>query len=119
MRQEILQAIQVLVMNGYGVFRVPTEVLPRVQPVEDDEAEELALGKQNYTIKEFCMLYGIGRTFFYELIRQEKGPNTIKIGKKVLIPRAAAEHWQACMDGSYQGAEPINGYAHLRGRRDG
>ena len=95
---EIDKAILLLIANGYGVFRLPSDMLPKVTPPNEEEAEELALGQKNYTVSEFCMLYGIGRTFFYELLKQHKGPGIMKIGRKTLIPRACAEAWQAQME---------------------
>ena len=90
---EINQAILLLLSSGYGVFRVPSEVLPRVAPPSEDEAEELAMGKQNFTVKEFCLMYGISRTFFYELLKQGAGPEIITIGRKTMIPRQHAHDW--------------------------
>jgi excisionase family DNA binding protein len=43
-------------------------------------------------VKEFCKLYGIGRTKLYELInRRELRPR--KSGKQTLIPTTEAERW--------------------------
>ena len=69
----------------------------------DDEAEELAMGKQNYTVNEFCMMYGIGRTFFYDLLKQGAGPEIVKIGRKTMIPRQAAQTWHDCTRGLIHG----------------
>lgn len=101
MTNDVKAAIQLLLCCGYGVFRVPSELLPSVAApavTGDDEAEELAMGKQNYTVNEFCMLYGIGRTFFYELLKAGRGPQIIKVGRKTLIPRHCAEAWQESME---------------------
>jgi len=111
-QQELNQAILLLVENGSAVSRAASITswshrtigtvgaqgwMTKEETAGDEEAEELAFGKQNYTIKEFCLLYGISRTFYYELSRKGRAPDTIKIGKKVLIPRAAAENWNAAM----------------------
>ena len=98
MTRDVSAAIHLLLGCGYGVFKVPTEVLPRVQPSAPDDSYELAMGQQNYSVNEFCMLYGIGRTFFYELLKAGRGPQIIKVGRKTLIPRHCAEAWQESME---------------------
>lgn len=100
---DINQAILLLLSSGYGVFRVPSEVLPRVTQPSEDEAEELAMGKKNYTVKEFCLMYGISRTFFYELLKRGNGPEIIKIGRKTMIQREAAQIWHDCAGGVIHG----------------
>lgn len=106
MTNDVKAAIQLLLCCGYGVFRVPSELLPSVAApavTGDDEAEELAMGKQNYTVNEFCMMYGIGRTFFYDLLKQGAGPEIVKIGRKTMIPRQAAQTWHDCTRGLIHG----------------
>jgi excisionase family DNA binding protein len=41
-------------------------------------------------VKDFCELYGVGRSTVYTLMRDGKLPD-IKIGGRRVIPRAAAE----------------------------
>jgi len=45
------------------------------------------------TIREFCTDFRISRATFYRLARDGRGPKAVRIGRKVLIPRAAAEQW--------------------------
>lgn len=99
MRTEVEKAIYTLICNGYGVFRVPTEVLPKVvAPPDAEEVEELAMGKQTYSVNEFCMLYGISRTFFYDLLKNGRGPDIMKVGRKTLVAKHAAEAWALRME---------------------
>lgn len=95
---EISKAILLLVANGYAVYRVPSEQLPKVLAPSDEEVEELAMGKQGYTVNEFCMLYGISRTFYYELQKQERGPEIMNVGKRTIISKAAADAWRIRME---------------------
>jgi excisionase family DNA binding protein len=50
------------------------------------------------SIKNFCQMYGIGRSLTYELI----GAGTLeakKLGAKTLIDRASAERWYCSLPG--------------------
>ena len=46
--------------------------------------------RKTYTVTETAALLGIGRSSAYEAVRSGKIP-TLKIGKRVLVPRAALE----------------------------
>jgi excisionase family DNA binding protein len=46
-----------------------------------------------YNVTEFCAAHGISRSYFYELIARGKGPKTVKVGRRRLIPRQAAKEW--------------------------
>ena len=45
------------------------------------------------TINEFCASARISRRTFYNLLRDEAAPPTIKIGSRHMIRRQAAEDW--------------------------
>lgn len=44
------------------------------------------------TVSEFCKIYGIGRTFFYEQIKAGL-LSACKAGTKTLILRSEADRW--------------------------
>jgi hypothetical protein len=46
------------------------------------------------TVEEFCDAYRIRRDLFYSLLRQDRGPPTMKLGRRRLVTYAAAEAWQ-------------------------
>ena len=46
-----------------------------------------------FSIQQFCARYGISRSSFYALLRTGKGPVTVKLGRRRLISRQAAEIW--------------------------
>ena len=46
-----------------------------------------------YTVAEFCESHGISKSYFYELAVHGKGPRSIKIGRRRLIPRQSAQEW--------------------------
>jgi excisionase family DNA binding protein len=52
-----------------------------------DEAENRA----TYTVDETARILGIGRSAAYEGIRRRDIPS-IRVGKRLLVPRAALEH---------------------------
>ena len=46
--------------------------------------------RQTHTVEEVAQLLGIGRNSAYEAVRRGEIPS-IKIGKRVLVPRAALD----------------------------
>lgn len=56
-----------------------------------------------YTVKDFCLAYGMGRTRFYDLIAQGK-IEAVKDGSKTLIPVESAEAWAASLPRFKSGA---------------
>lgn len=51
-----------------------------------------------YSVAEFCAAHRIGRTFFYELLKQRRAPRLMKLGRRVLISAEAAADWRAAME---------------------
>ena len=50
--------------------------------------------RQTYTVEQAAELLGIGRNTAYEAVRRREIP-TIKIGRRLLVPRAALERMLA------------------------
>ncbi|GAA0477516.1 hypothetical protein GCM10009096_19260 [Parasphingorhabdus litoris] len=48
--------------------------------------------KKLLTVRQFCYLYGIGRTTFYAEVKQGRIP-ILKIGKATRVAREDAEKW--------------------------
>ena len=46
------------------------------------------------TIAEFCASHGFSRAMFYKLMAQGLGPETFRVGRKVLISAEAAARWR-------------------------
>ena len=57
------------------------------------DLEVLSRIAQSYTISEFLELNPISRAYLYKLWAQGIGPRFVKHGRRVLIPREAAEAW--------------------------
>jgi excisionase family DNA binding protein len=70
-------------------------------------AEPLQFPKRLLSKKEFCTLYGVSFTTFYELLKGGQ-LKALKCGAKTLIDEAEAERWKASLP-SYQSA---HGAAH-------
>jgi predicted DNA-binding transcriptional regulator AlpA len=51
-------------------------------------------GAQAISISEFCAENGIGRTTFYELMKDGKAPRRMKVRGRVLIPVECAAEWR-------------------------
>ena len=66
-----------------------------------------------FTIQEFCAMIPMGRSTYFKLRREGKGPPECRIrpdGDHVIILRADAESWLSnCQQSSYHFAEPTNG----------
>ncbi len=52
----------------------------------------ISVTKQTFTVEEAAVQLGIGRNSAYEAARRGDIP-TIKIGKRILVPRAALERF--------------------------
>ena len=51
-----------------------------------------------FSVPEFCQQSGISRALFYKLVREGKGPRTMKVGSRTLISQEAAQEWQHRME---------------------
>ncbi len=50
------------------------------------------------SVEEFCREHGISRALFYRLLREDRGPAIMKVGRRTLISREAAEQWRRRME---------------------
>jgi len=46
-----------------------------------------------WSIPEFCARHSISRSSFYNLRKIDKGPHETRIGRRIVITRAAAAKW--------------------------
>jgi predicted DNA-binding transcriptional regulator AlpA len=51
--------------------------------------------KEAYSVREFCQAHGISRALFYKLEAAGRGPRVMKIGRRTLISKVAAEEWRS------------------------
>jgi len=47
-----------------------------------------------YTVEKFCEAHNISRAFFYQLVKQDQGPDILKVGRRTLIAGEAAAAWR-------------------------
>lgn len=45
------------------------------------------------TVSQFCERYRIGRTHFYQLLKDGKGPRLMKAGRRTLVSAKAESDW--------------------------
>lgn len=50
------------------------------------------------SVEEFCEMHDIGRTTFFRLEKERKGPRIMKVGRRTLISAEAAAEWRARME---------------------
>ena len=50
--------------------------------------------KPSYTIPQFCDAYNFSRIHYYTLKKQGLTPAEIRVGRRVIITRRAAEQWE-------------------------
>ncbi|WP_292935536.1 hypothetical protein [Noviherbaspirillum sp.] len=51
----------------------------------------------SYTIPQFCAAYHISRVHYYTLKASGKTPQEMRLGRRVIITRRAAEAWEEKM----------------------
>jgi hypothetical protein len=51
-----------------------------------------------FTVNSFCASHGIGRSLFYQLLREGTGPRIIKVKNKTIITSEAAAEWRLLME---------------------
>jgi predicted DNA-binding transcriptional regulator AlpA len=50
------------------------------------------------TVDEFCLTHKICRATFYNLQKQNRAPNIMRVGSRVLISRESAAAWRRQME---------------------
>lgn len=51
-----------------------------------------------YTVAAFCQAHHIARSYFYALLKQGKGPEIYKLGRRTYISGEAAAAWRRRME---------------------
>ncbi len=54
--------------------------------------------KKSFSIQHFCVIHGISRATFYNLVKKQLAPRLMKVGKRTLISAEAAAEWRARME---------------------
>jgi predicted DNA-binding transcriptional regulator AlpA len=65
-----------------------------------DQSTRMRMGSQkhSFSIKEFCELHTISRSFFYLLREKGEAPRLMKVGRRTLISAEAAAEWRKSME---------------------
>ena len=51
-----------------------------------------------YDVPTFCKIHSISRAHFYNLVRDDRGPRLMKVGRRTLISIEAAKEWRQAME---------------------
>jgi len=51
-----------------------------------------------YTVDSFCERHHIARSYFYQLLREGRGPRITKVGRRTLVRGEAAAEWRRRME---------------------
>jgi len=62
--------------------------MPRPQ-----QKEKILMSKQAYSISDFLEAYSLSRSALYRLWKEQRGPVTLRIGRKVIILVEDAKLW--------------------------
>lgn len=62
-----------------------------------------------YSVADFCREHGISRGLFYRLLKDGRGPKTMKLGRRTLISREAADDWRRRMENATHAGEDRHG----------
>ena len=55
--------------------------------------------KPCYTVNEFCAEHGgISRVLFYKLLKENRGPRLMKVGRRTMVTAEAAADWRKQME---------------------
>ena len=65
-----------------------------------DQSTRIHIGQQkhSFSIKEFCELHAISRSFFYLLREKGEAPRLMKVGRRTLVSAEAAAEWRRNME---------------------
>jgi hypothetical protein len=58
-----------------------------------------------YTVKSFCEIHHIARSYFYTLLKEGQGPDIYKLGRRTYVSGKAAAEWRRRMEARTQGSE--------------
>ena len=60
--------------------------------------------RRTYSVEEVARLAGVGRRSMYEAVARGSIPGTIRLGRRILLSRAAIDRWLNGADGREGGA---------------
>lgn len=58
--------------------------------------------KQAFSIPEFCAAYSVGRAKLYRMMKAGEGPRIMKVGRKTIISKEAADEWRRNIEAKTQ-----------------
>jgi hypothetical protein len=67
---------------------------PKSQKKRAAPKRKLPVPALGLSVDQFCAANNIGRDLFYELVRQKRGPDCMRLGRRRIITIDAAARWQ-------------------------
>jgi hypothetical protein len=58
------------------------------------DTQNNAIGREVFSVDEFCVAHSISRAFLYKLWRDGQGPRAMSVGSRKLISHEAAAEWR-------------------------
>jgi hypothetical protein len=89
--------MQVTEIEEEGEAAGPTYRPSRAQRRLAAKAAHGAVTLRAFSISQFCLAYGLGRSTYYRLRAQGLAPRELACGKRALITIDAAEEWERRM----------------------
>jgi enolase len=62
------------------------------------ERRAIVAGVSGYTVDQFCERYNFGRSCFYKLLKEGRGPRIMKIGRLTRISPEADDEFRARLE---------------------
>lgn len=56
------------------------------------------LDSKTQSVDDFCKSHSISKAFFYNLVKDGKGPRLMKVGRRTLVSAEAAKEWRQRME---------------------
>jgi hypothetical protein len=67
--------------------------------VQKMDSNETYTGERDaFSITEFCDRHGLSPAYFFKLARENRGPLTMRVGRRTLISKEAAAAWRRAME---------------------
>jgi predicted DNA-binding transcriptional regulator AlpA len=85
-------------VSGFFIWKSQSSSFGDIMTKRKPKPHNIDDRERAFTIDEFWAAMGIGRSAYYELRKQRRGPREMKIGTSVRISPEARKAWRAQME---------------------
>jgi len=78
--------------------------MSRTNELTDLQPHAVPHDPPTYTVESFCEAHHIARSYFYSLLKQGRGPEIYKLGRRTYISGKAAAEWRRRMEAQTKGS---------------